>query len=152
MSNEAKRSGNGHDKPKTPSQNPSAIRMRKAKERRLRGAIVLRNTVIEPDLISALVQLGWIHGIEAQNASVVEHALFALVLRSLQAGVTPSEKPLLEVDLQAVRDAWIWAKPGSQVTPENASRALKTGLACARLVGFGPQEFDARLREMADLG
>ena len=58
---------NGHaPEAKTPSQAPSAIRMRLSKERRRRGAIVIRGVVIERDLIGALIQLGWVHALEAQ--------------------------------------------------------------------------------------
>jgi hypothetical protein len=143
---------NGHAPAKTLFQSPGAICSRRYRDRRKRGTIVLKPIVIEPDLAQALVACGWLHGIEASNRAAVEHALFGLVLRSLSNGVSPSEKPLLEVDLGAIQDAWIWSKPGSAVTPENAAKALSNVAKCSALVGFGPVEFGERLKAMAGIG
>ena len=113
---------------------------------------MLRDIVIERDLAQALVQFGWLHESERQNHEAILAAIGACLFRGLSAGVTPSGKPLIEIDLEAEKDAWVWAKPGSAVTPENAAKALSTVAKCSALVGFGPREFSKRLKAMAGIG
>jgi hypothetical protein len=94
---------NGHDKPA--EVHTSTARTRRYRERRRKGFVVLQ-AEIQPDMISALVSLGWLHASEKANRQAVTAAIGALVLRSLSAAVTPSDKPLLAVDVEAVREPW----------------------------------------------
>ena len=149
MSND-KPLSNGHAPAKTLSQSAGAIRSRLFKERKRRGAIVIRDLEIGREVLDALTATGWLHESEARSREAVEHALAALLMRSLQSGVTPSNKPLIEIDLEAVRDAWTWARPGSQPTAENAAKALSNVAKCSALVGFGPSEFGNRLMRMVE--
>ena len=110
--------------------------------------MVLPPIEIQPDMIAALVGLGRLHPSEKE---AVTSAIGALVLRALQGGVSPSEKPLLAVDLDALQAAWIWGKPGSQPSPKNAAKALANVTRCSALVGFGPEEFGERLKAMAGI-
>jgi len=140
---------NGHDKgveAKTYSQSPSAIRMRRYRDRKKRGATVLKSLLIEPDLISALTALSWLHPSERGSREAVETALNALILHSLNFGATP-QKPSVPVDLQTVEAAWIWAKRGAEPTPENAGRAIRTAIVCAKQAGFGPETYASTMRQ-----
>jgi hypothetical protein len=101
-------------------------------------------------MAQALVQCGWLHHSEKGDRQCVTGAIGALVLRALQAGVTPSQKPLLEIDAEAVQAAWPWAKPGSQPTAQNVALALKNAVKCAQIVGFGPEVFAAKMRQMLE--
>jgi hypothetical protein len=141
---------NGHDAPKGYSQSPGAIRSRRHRERKAKGAIVLKSLLIEPDLISALVQLGWINPVERGSRDAVETALNAVILHTLSYGVTP-QKPLLAVDMRAVEAAIPWLKPGEAITPESAGRAVGIVSKCAAQVNFGPAEYASRARQMAGI-
>ena len=92
----------------------------------------MRGIEVTPDLAQALVQCGWLHPLERQNREALLAAIGACLFRALSAGVTPSEKPLLAVDAETIREAWQWAKPGSQLTAQNAAKGLKNAVTCAR--------------------
>jgi hypothetical protein len=141
---------NGHDKgAEIHVTNPATIRSRRFRERKRKGVVILQ-AEIQPDMTQALVQLGWLHESERRNREALTAAIGALVLRSLSAGVSPSERPLLEIDPEAIQAAWPWAKPGSEPTPETAARAIRTLSACAATVGFSPAEYSARLMRMVE--
>jgi hypothetical protein len=69
-------------------------------------------------------------------------------MRTLSAGVTPSARTLIEVDPAAVLDAASWLRPGVQLSQQTAGKALGTLSACAKVAGFDPQAFTARLNEL----
>ena len=104
---------------------------------------MLRSVVIEPDVKAVLVQLGWLHEAKLHPATPTA-AIGALVMRALGAGMTSSEKPLLEIEPEALRDAWPWAKPGSQPHGGKCSKGARNVARCSALVGFGPREFGGR--------
>jgi hypothetical protein len=140
---------NGHAPAKVLSQTPGAIRNRRAKERKRNGIVVLRAVLVEPDMVQALVSCGWLHETERRDKEAVQSAIGACLFRSLSTGVTP-ERPLLAVDVETIQEAWQWAKPGSQLTAENAAKALKNAVTCARIAGFGPEAFTAQMRKMLE--
>ena len=107
--------------------------------------------MIEPDLVQAMVQCGWLHESETRDAGAVEHALFALIMRALGSGMTPNPaRATLEIDVDAVHAALPWLKPGTPVTSQSAGKALGTAVKCAKIVGFGPEVFAARVRQMLE--
>ena len=144
----SKPNSNGHDPAEVHVENPGSVRMRKSRERKKAGAVVIRNLEIGPAAISALIASGWMHETETRDAKAVEHALSALLMRVLQAGVTNSGKPLLEIDLEAIEDAWIWAPPGSQLTAQNAAKALQAVSRCCAVVNFGPAAYASHLMRL----
>ena len=109
---------------------------------------MLRDVEIAPDMISALVACGWLHPSKARNREAVTAAIGAIVLRSQSAGVTPSQKALIEVDPAAVLDAAPWLRPGEQLSTENPRRVVGTVAKCARIAGFTPEVFAGRLNAM----
>jgi hypothetical protein len=140
---------NGHDKEAEPRvETLAARRMRRFRERKARGAVVLKSVVIEPDFLAALAANGWLHESEKGDTGAVEHALHALIMRALSAGVTPSQKTLIEVDPAAILDAASWLRPGVQLSQKTAGQALGTLSACAKMAGFGPAAYAQRLNEM----
>jgi hypothetical protein len=141
---------NGHDKEAEPRvETLAARRKRRFKERKARGAVVLKAVVIEPDFVAALTANGWLHESETRNAGAVEHALHALIMRALGSGVSPNpNKATLEVDVEAIRDALPWLKPETPINSQSAAKALGTLSACAATVGFGPAAYAARLNDM----
>jgi hypothetical protein len=146
--NESKLLKNKHDpEPAAESPNPATIRSRRYRDRKRKG-IVLLQAEIQPDMTQALVQLGWLHESEARNRASVVAAIGALVLRALSAGVTPSQKALIEVDPAAVLDAASWLRPGVQLSQQTAGQALETLSAGAATVGFGPAAYAQRLNAM----
>jgi hypothetical protein len=64
--------------------------------------------------------------------------------------VTPSEKPLLQIDAEALRDALAWLPAGTPITAQSAAKAVSTVSKCAKTVNLGPQEFGERLRNGGD--
>ena len=143
---------NGHDTTEAvPVETRGAIRKRRYKERRARGAVVLKAVVIEPDFIAALAANGWLHESETRDAGAVEHALLALIMRALGSGMTPNPaRATLEIDVDAVHAALPWLKPGTPVTSQSAGKALGIVARCSATVGFTPQEFANRLRQMIE--
>jgi len=142
---------NGHAPAKIPSQSASARRMRLFRERRKRGAVVLQ-AEIQPDMISALVQLGWLNGIEVRNRQAVVAAIGAIVNQATAAEMRPAlaGKLFVPVDMQALESALIWLKPGEPVNVQSAGKAVGIVAKCARQVGFLPAEYVRRAREMLD--
>ena len=143
---------NGHDpEPAAEVPNGNTIRTKLYRERKRKGVVVLRDIVIEPDLAQALISCGWLRDTEKRNREAILAAIGALLYRSLSSGVSPSEKPLLAVDVGAIKDALPWLKPGEAVTAESAGRAVGIVAKCARQVGFLPAEYVHRARQMAGI-
>ena len=142
---------NGHAQAKIPSQSPGAIRMRRSRDRRKRGAVVLQ-AEIEATMIEALISCGWLHSLERDDRVAVTSAIGAIVYQALNGGMQPAQpgKAFVPVDLQALQAAWPWARPGSPVTPENVGQAIANVAKCSALVGFGPSEFGNRLMRMVE--
>jgi hypothetical protein len=141
---------NGHDKEAEPRvETLAARRSRRFKERKARGAVVLRAVVIEPDFVAQLAANGWLHESEARNAGAVEHALHALIMRALASGMSPNPaKDTLEVDVEAIQDALAWLPDGTPLDARSAAKAIGTAVKCAALIGFGPAEYTSQLRRM----
>src|SRR5271165_3759809 len=118
---------NGHDKAaEAHVETGAARRSRRFRERKARGAVVIRHLEIGAEVTAALAATGWLHETEMRDPQAVEHALSAIMMRCLQAGVTNSGKALLEIDPEAIAAAWPWSLPGSDFTPANAAKALGT--------------------------
>jgi hypothetical protein len=140
---------NGHDpSPVAESPNASTIRSRRFRDRKRRGIVVLRDVEIAPDLVAAMVECGWLHEAERCNRDAISASLGALIMRALGSGVTPSQKPLLAVDLEAIQDALPWLKPETPINSQTAAKALETVSRCAKVVGFGPEAYAARLNAL----
>ena len=59
---------NGHDKAaEAPVENPGSARMRKTRERRKAGIVLLKSIEVTPDLAQALIQNNWLHETERGN-------------------------------------------------------------------------------------
>jgi hypothetical protein len=147
---------NGHaPEPAAPGphgpENANTIRTRRYRERKAKGFVVLRGIEVTPDLAQALISCGWLHESERQNREAILAAIGACLFRSLSAGVSPGEKPLIEIDLEALQAAWPWAKPGSQPTAQSAAKALGTLARCAAQVGFDGPEYASRARQIAGI-
>jgi hypothetical protein len=69
------------------SQNPAAVRMRKMRERRAAGTIVIPACEIPPGIVTALCDLGWLAPNETGNADAVADALWDLTAAALDAGM-----------------------------------------------------------------
>jgi hypothetical protein len=152
MSERNKPNGACHDEAETPIESAATIRSRRFRDRRKRGAIVLRDIAVEPDLISALVQNGWLHESEARNREAVTAAIGGIVYQALNAGVKPAQpgRAYVPIELRAIEAAWPWARPGSQPSAESAGQAIGAAVKCARIVGFGPEVFAAHMRQMLE--
>ena len=110
-------------------------------------AVMLKNIEVGPELIAALVAHGWLFSEQKHDAVAVSDAVGAVLHRSLSAGVTPGEKPLLQIDLEVLQAAWPWAKPNSQPTAQNAAKALGTAIKCAAQAGFTPEAYAQHARQ-----
>ena len=64
--------------------------------------------------------------------------------------MTPSDKPLLAVDLEAIRDALPWLKPETPINSQSAAKAVELVARCSATVGFSPAEYSARLMQMVE--
>jgi hypothetical protein len=138
---------NGHDAPKALSQSQSAIRSRRYRERRKRGVVIIRDIEITPDLAQALISCNWLNALERNSREALLASIGALLYRSLSSGVTPSEKPLLPVDLEILQAAWIWAKPGTEPSPQAAGRAIGTAIKCAGQLGVSPETYASVMKQ-----
>ena len=101
---------------------------------------------------ACLVAGGWLHPSQRENREAVKLALSAICGRVLASGVANSDLPIVEADPKALQVAAAWVKPGTQLSMQAVGRALSTAILCSQIVGFGPQEFTSRARQMADLG
>ena len=143
---------NGHNAPKALSQSASAIRQRLSKERRHRGAVCIQS-VVEPDLVAALVSFGWLFEEHKQDPGAVHDALSALTYQALSAAMRPARggKAFVPVSLEAIQHAAGWMRPGTVLTAEAAGAALGTLARCAAQVGFDGPEYASRARQIAGI-
>ena len=81
---------NGHAQAKMPSQSAGARRSRLFRARKARGAVILQ-AEIQPDMISDLVQLGWLNSIEVRNRRAVTDAIGACLHQALAAEMKPAQ-------------------------------------------------------------
>ena len=143
---------NGHDKEATEThvENPGSARMRRSRERRRQGIVLLKKIEIGPDLTSALVEFGWLHESQRQDEGAVSDAIGALTYASLNAGIKPIQtgKALVPVALEAIQEAAGWLKPGTPITAETAGQALSIVARCAATVNFGPSTYASHLMRL----
>jgi hypothetical protein len=69
------------------SKSPAAIRMRRMRERRAAGMIVVPACEIPPGIVKGLCDLGWLAPNETGNADAVADALSDLTAAALNAGM-----------------------------------------------------------------
>ena len=143
---------NGHDpEPAAEVPNANTVRMRRYRDRKRKGVVVLRDIVIESDLAQALISCCWLNALERNNREALLAAIGACLFRALSAGVTPGEKPLLAVDVGAIKDALPRLKPGTPVSSQSAAKALEILSRCAAQVGFDGKEYASRARQRAGI-
>ena len=71
----------------TPS-SPAALRMRKSRERRRQGSVIV-NLEVGPDMTADLVNLGWLSEAARGDKDALAHALFGLIEQAIRARVIP---------------------------------------------------------------
>ena len=148
----SKPKSNGHDPAKVHVENPGTARMRKTRERRKAGIVLLKSIEVTPDLAQALIQNNWLHETERGNREAITAAIGACLYQALSAAMKPAKpgKAFVPVSLEAIQDAICWLRPDEQkqVTPETAGKAVGVVARCSALAGFGPAAYGAALMQM----
>ena len=147
----SKSKSNGHYPAEVHVENPGSVRMRKSRERKKQGIILLRDIPVTPDLAQALIQNNWLHETERNNREAITAAIGACLYQALSAAMKPAEpgKAFVPVYLAAIQDAICWLRPDEreQVTPETAGKAVGVVARCSALAGFVPEVYAARLKQ-----
>ena len=148
-----KSKANGHAKEaEVHVESAGTTRMRKSRERKKAGVIVIRNLEIGPDFVAALIQFGWLFAEQKHDAGAVSDAIGAIVYASLNAGMRPATpgRAYVPVSHEAVSQAAAWLRPDEreQITIETAGKALTILADCASLAGFVPEVYAARARQL----
>jgi len=74
--------------PQMVAPSPAALRMRRARERRRRGDIIVNLQVPKP-VISQLAALGWLDAKYGDEGEILTHAVAELVKQAIKLRVTP---------------------------------------------------------------
>ena len=139
MSND-KPLSNGHAPAKAYSQSGSAIPHAQKQGKAQEGALVLKSILIEPALLSVLVQCGWLNPVERGNREAVVAAIAAVVHQAVAAEMRPAQtgKLFVPVDMRALEAALCWLKRGEPINVETAGKAVGIVAKCASQVRFTP--------------
>ena len=142
---------NGHAPAKTLSMTAGARRMRRFRDRKAKGIVVIPDIEVASAAIDILIAGGRLHPSQRQNREAVKLALSAICARVLSSGVRNSDLPIVEADVKALQAAVAWVRPGTQPSMQSVGKALSTVAKCSALAGFTPREFGERLKVMAGI-